>query len=111
MVAGRAARGTLLDLRDVFSGDAAEKLSFVPQPAAAGRAVLLQMCARCHDGRGNPELSKNRFNVRKLEEMTRAQKDLAISRIGESGVTRMPPWRVGSLTPEAVEAATVELRK
>jgi len=111
VVAGQAARETLLDLRDVFSGDAAEKLSFIPQPAAGGRAVLLQMCTRCHDGRGNPELGKNRFNVRKLEEMTRAQKDLAISRIGESGTTRMPPWRVGSLTPDAVQAATLELQK
>jgi len=49
--------------------------------------------------------------VRKLEEMTRAQKDLAISRISESGTTRMPPWRVGSLTPDAVQAATLELQK
>ena len=90
---------TLLDLRDVFSDDAAEKLSFVPQPGADGKAVLLQMCARCHDGRGNPQLNKSRFNVRRLDEMTRAEKDLAISRISESGLTRMPPWRVGQLHP------------
>ena len=69
------------------------------------------MCARCHDGRGNPQLNKSRFNVRKLDEMTRAEKDLAISRITESGVTRMPPWRVGSLTPDSIRAATLELQK
>ena len=64
----RAASRRSLDLREVFSDDAAEKLSFVPQPGADGKAVLLQMCARCHDGRGNPQLSKNHFNVRKLED-------------------------------------------
>jgi YVTN family beta-propeller protein len=111
VVTGSAPRASLLDLRDVFSDDVARMLSFVPQPGADGKTVLLQMCARCHDGRGNLALNKNKFNVRKLEEMTRAQKDLAIQRIAESGVTRMPPWRVGHLTPDALAAATVELQK
>jgi mono/diheme cytochrome c family protein len=106
-----ASRETLLDLRKVFSDDAAEKLSFVPQAGADGKTVLLQMCARCHDGRGNPQLSKNQFNVRKLDEMSRAEKDLAISRINEAGATRMPPWRVGTLTPDAIGAALLELQK
>ena len=65
------------------------------------------MCARCHDGRGNPQLSKNHFNVRKLEEMPRATKDRAISRIGAG---QMPPPRVGALTPDAIRAATLELQ-
>ena len=85
VVQGLAPRQTLRDLREVFSDDAREKLSFVPRPAADGKTVLLQMCARCHDGRGNPQLNKNRFNVRKLEEMTRAQKDMAITRISDPG--------------------------
>ena len=111
VVRGTVARQTLADVRKVFSDDAAEKLSFVPQPGADGRAVLLQMCARCHDGRGNPQLSKNHFNVRKLDEMPRAEKDLAIARINEAGATRMPPWRVGTLTADAIRAATSELQK
>jgi mono/diheme cytochrome c family protein len=111
VVKGVAPRQTLLDLRDVFSNDAAEKLSLVPQPAADGKTVLLQMCARCHDGRGNPQSTKSRFNVRKLDEMSRTEKDLAISRITESGLTRMPPWRVGNLTADSLRAATLELQK
>jgi len=111
VVRGTAARETLTDVRKVFSADAAEKLSFVPQPGADGKAVLLEMCARCHDGRGNAQLSKNRFNVRKLEELPRAEKDLAIARINEPAATRMPPWRVGTLTPDAIQAATLELQK
>jgi YVTN family beta-propeller protein len=111
VVRGAAPRGALPDVRQVFSADAAEKLSFVPQPGAGGAVVLTQMCARCHDGRGNPQLGKNQFNVLKLSEMSRAQKDVAIRRISEPGLTRMPPWRVGSLTADAIRAATLELQK
>src|SRR6185503_16367702 len=69
VVSGAAARDTLLDMRDVFSDDARQKLSFVPAPGADGRAVLLQMCSRCHDGRADPALNRSNFNVLKLDEM------------------------------------------
>ena len=54
VVTGAAPRNTLVDIRDVFSADAMEKLSFVSQPGADGKSVLLQMCSRCHDGRPTP---------------------------------------------------------
>jgi MYXO-CTERM domain-containing protein len=111
VVQGLAARNTLLDLREVFSNDAALKLSFLPQPGADGKTVLLQMCSRCHDGRGNPALLKNRFNVRQLEAMSRTQKDAAIDRMQATDGTRMPPWRAGSLTPDALQLAIAELSK
>lgn len=111
VVQGGAPRESLLDLREVFSEDATQKLGFVPQPGADGRTILLEMCARCHDGRGNPELPKNRFDVLRLNEMSRTEKDLAITRINATGVTQMPPWRVGRLTPESIQAATLELQK
>jgi hypothetical protein len=111
VVSGAAPRDALLDLREVFSDDARAKLSFVPAPGADGKAVLLQMCSRCHDGRGNPELSKNQFNVLKLDETSRSLKDSAIARINAPDERRMPPWRVGTLTPEAIQAATLELQK
>ncbi len=110
VVEGGAPRDSLLDLRRVFSRDAEQKLSFVPQPGADGRAVLQQMCARCHDGRGNPALRKNQFNVLRLADMPRALKDLAIERI-DSETAVMPPKRAGYLPPEAREAAKSELRK
>jgi hypothetical protein len=69
------------------------------------------MCARCHDGRGNPQLNKNRFAVRRLDDLPRETKDLAIARINATDATRMPPWRAGSLTPEAIQAASAELEK
>jgi streptogramin lyase len=111
VVSGAAERASLLDLRDVFSSDAMTKLSFTPQPNADGSTVLLQMCARCHDGRGNPSLGKNRFNVLLLSSLPRAEKDLAIARLNDPGPGTMPPWRVGSLTAEHIQAATAELQK
>lgn len=111
VVQARAPRETLLDLRDVFSEDASAKLSFVPRVATDGKTVLLQMCSRCHDGRGNPALSKNQFNVLELANMTRALKDLAVARINDTGPARMPPPRAGALTPESIQAAIAELQK
>lgn len=111
VVQARAPRETLLDIRNVFSEDASTKLSFVPKGAADGKTVLLQMCSRCHDGRGNPALSKNHFNVLKLADMSRAMKDLAIVRINETGPARMPPPRSGTLTPDSAQAAIAELQK
>jgi hypothetical protein len=104
-------RESLIDIREVFSADAQQRLSFVPAPATDGRTVLLQMCARCHDGRGEPGTRKANFDVLRLDEMEREAKDVAISRITATDETRMPPWRVGNLTPESVQAATLELSK
>jgi Cytochrome C oxidase, cbb3-type, subunit III len=113
VVTGTAARDTLLDLRDVFSQDAAEKLSFVPQPGADGKSVLVQMCARCHDGRADPEIGRSNFNVLALDMMSAEEKAIATARIQEpeGSVKRMPPWRSGQLTPEATTAALAELAK
>jgi cytochrome c553 len=111
VVQGLSPRESLLDIRDIFSADAAAKLSFVPKADADGKTVLQQMCGRCHDGRGNPALNKNHFNVLQLQQLDRVMKDLAIARINETGTARMPPPRAGTLTPEAAQAAISELQK
>jgi Cytochrome C oxidase, cbb3-type, subunit III len=113
MVTGAAPRGSLVDIRDLFSQDAIEKLGFVPQPGADGRSVLLQMCSRCHDGRANPDISRGRFNVQKLDQMSRDEKDVAIDRLQQPATSwsTMPPWRSGHLPDEAIQAAIQELRK
>jgi hypothetical protein len=113
VVSGAAPRESLLDLRELFSEDAKQKLGLVPPPGADGLTVLTQVCARCHDGRGNPELTKNAFNVKALAEMSREEKDLAISRLQEpvGSLLRMPPWRVGNLPPAELQSAIDELSK
>jgi hypothetical protein len=113
VVMGGAGRETLLDVRDVFSTDAAQKLSFVPRPSADARAVLVQMCSRCHDGRADPEIGRSNFNVLKLDEMSSEEKTIAASRIMEpdDSVKRMPPWRSGQLPADVVQAVVAELTK
>jgi hypothetical protein len=113
VVMGSAGRDTLLDLREVFSQDAAEKLSFVPQAGAGGQAVLVQMCSRCHDGRADPEIGRSHFNVLALDKMSADEKQVAAARLQEpdGSVKKMPPWRSGQLTPEALQAALTELSK
>lgn len=98
-----APRESLLDVRDVLSDDALEKLSILPAAGNDGRSILLQMCSRCHDGRAGPELSRSNFNVRELERMSRLEKDTAIARILEpdDSPLKMPPWRSGRLNPVA----------
>lgn len=111
VVGGRAARESLMDIRQIFSQDAIEKLGFVPKPGADGKTVLLQMCSRCHDGRSNPALMRSRFDVKKLDQMSRMEKDLAITRMKAPRESRMPPWRMGTLTPESLQAATALLEQ
>jgi hypothetical protein len=113
VVTGAAGRDTLLDLRDVFSQDATEKLGFVPQAGADGKSVLVQMCARCHDGRADPAIGRSNFNVLALDTMSADEKATATGRIQEpeGSAKKMPPWRSGQLTPEAVTAALAELAK
>ena len=113
VVSGAAPRESLLDLRGLFSEDAKQKLGLVPLPGADGLTVLTQACSRCHDGRGNPELNKSAFNVKALSEMSREEKDLAISRLQEpeSSPLRMPPWRAATLPAAELQSAIEELGK
>jgi DNA-binding beta-propeller fold protein YncE/mono/diheme cytochrome c family protein len=111
VVTQAAPRESLLDNRQIFSVDAQQKLSFIPAADADGKTVLLQMCARCHDGRGDPVSNKSNFNVLRLDDMPRAKKELAISRLNATDEGRMPPWRVGTLSPAHIQAATDELMK
>ncbi|HKY35070.1 MAG TPA: hypothetical protein VJN18_03955 [Polyangiaceae bacterium] len=113
VVSGAAPRESLLDLRELFSEDAKQKLGLVPPPGADGLTVLTQVCSRCHDGRGNPSLNKNAFNVKLLAQMSREEKDSVISRLKEpeGSLLRMPPWRAATLPPAALQSAIDELSK
>ncbi|WP_437517874.1 hypothetical protein [Sorangium sp. So ce1099] len=100
VVTGAAPRESLLDSRDLFSEDAKVKLGLVPPPGASGRAVLTQLCSRRHDGRGNPALSRARFNVPTGPQAPRALASLAAgaavqaSQVTE-GSLRDPPDSAG----------------
>jgi hypothetical protein len=113
VVTGAAPRESLLDVRGLFSEDAKQKLGLVPLPGASGREVLTQVCTHCHDGRANPAITRSHFNVKNLDVMSRAAKDIAIQRLQEpeSSTLRMPPRRAATLPAAELAAAIEELRK
>ncbi len=112
-LAGTVAKEELPDIRRVFLDDALEELAFRPKKGATGREVLVQTCAQCHNPRLDQTISRAKFDVTRLDSMTRAEKDTVIARINlpSSDKGHMPPALFRSLTPEAKQAIVEELSR
>ena len=112
---GRFRSGTPLteDIRDVFLDAAMTELGFAPGPAMDGRALLVQQCQQCHNARLDPTITRDLFLVDRLDQMSRAEKDVAIQRIDMPLDTRltMPPPLFRTLTPAQRALMIEELRK
>jgi hypothetical protein len=102
-----------VDVRDVFLESAMTEIGFAPGPAMTGRALLAQQCQQCHRSELDPTITRDRFLVDKLDQMSRAEKDLAIERINTSTDTRltMPPPLYRTLTPAQRALMVQELNK
>jgi hypothetical protein len=81
------------DIRDVLLPPGLVDMGFAPPTVADGRAILVQQCQQCHHSRLDPTISREHFLVDQLDQMSRAEKDLAIQRIQMGTDTRltMPP--------------------
>jgi hypothetical protein len=101
------------DIRDVFLDSAMSDIGFAPPPHLDGRALLVQQCQQCHHARLDPTISRELFLVDQLDQMSRAEKDLAIERLKLPIDTRlaMPPALFRTLTPEQRALMIDELRK
>jgi cytochrome c553 len=97
----------LPDIRRVFLDDALEAMTFLPKAGASGREVLVQTCAQCHNPKLDQTISRAKFDVTRLDSMTRAEKDVAIARLkmGSANRLRMPPVTMRSLPDDARDAA------
>lgn len=97
------------DIREVLLGGALIDMGFEPRPGLDGRALLVQQCQQCHHERLDPTITRDRFLVDKLDQMSREEKDLAIERIKTSTETRltMPP-PLFRLPSDADRAAMIE---
>ena len=97
----------LPDIRRVFLDDALEPMTFLPKSGATGREVLVQTCAQCHHPKLDQTISRAKFDVTRLDSMTRAEKDATIARLrmGSANRLRMPPVMMRSLPDDAREAA------
>jgi len=105
--------GDLPDIRRVFLDDALEAMTFQPKTGLGGREILVQACAQCHNPQLDQSITRARFDVTKLDTMSRPAKDLAIARLkmGSANRLRMPPATMRSLPDDARELAIKELQK
>ena len=101
----------LPDIREVFLDSRKHEMGFGVQPGLDANGILLNGCKQCHNSTLNQNISRAKFNV-DLSLMNRAEKDLAIERIGlpDSDPKRMPPERFRSLT-ESEKALLIDLLK
>jgi cytochrome c553 len=96
------------ELGDLHSQDARARVGLVPSPGADGEAVLLQMCARCHNGSLDQSLSRANFDATRLGALDEAERARAIERmrLPDSSPLKMPPPRFGSLSERDIAAAS-----
>jgi hypothetical protein len=103
----------LPDLRDVFLDDGLRDMGFAPPAGADGPALLVQACQECHNASLDMGVTREHFLVDQLDQMTRAEKDTAIQRLGLDPSTRlrMPPPLFRTITDDERAAMVAELQK
>jgi hypothetical protein len=101
------------DIRDVFLDSGLADMGFAGREGMDGRALLVQQCQQCHNARLDPTITRDRFLVDQLDQMSRTEKDLAIERLMMPTTTRltMPPPLFRTVTPYERELMITELRK
>ena len=97
----------------MFLDDGLRDMGFAPQAGASGRALLQQMCQECHNASLDMTITRERFLVDQLDQMPRAEKDLAVQRLqtDASSRLRMPPPLFRTITDDERQAMITELQK
>lgn len=110
---GATPASELPDLRRVFLDEALEDMTMLPKKGLSGKQVLVQTCAQCHVPTLDQSISRAKFDVTRLDAMSKADKQNAINRLKLPASNRlhMPPGIMRNLTPEAEAAAIAELSK
>ncbi|MBK6922558.1 MAG: hypothetical protein IPH07_34530 [Deltaproteobacteria bacterium] len=103
----------LPDISDVFLDAALPDMTITPRPDATGEEILTQMCIQCHNSRLDQSLTRARFNVETLDQMSAAEKQLAADRLRapKDSALLMPPARFRHLTDEQIELAAAVLEQ
>lgn len=113
VMSGKAEHRAMPSLADLHRDEARWMVSLAPKPGLAPRGVLQQMCRRCHNPALDQRLTRSLFDVSKLDEMSRHEKDEAIRRLTlpASSRLKMPPPRFGALSEAEIAAVVAELRR
>jgi mono/diheme cytochrome c family protein len=110
---GTLAPDELPDISDVFLDAALPDMTIAPRPGATGEEILNQMCIQCHNSRLDQSISRADFNVEHLEQMSAAEKAIAIQRLTapKDSAKLMPPRRFRGLTDAEIELAVAVLEQ
>jgi mono/diheme cytochrome c family protein len=113
VMTGAMPAAQLPDIRDVFLDAALPDMTIRPRPGSTGRQILVQMCQQCHNSKLDQSISRARFNVETLDQMSRLEKDIAIARIQlpKNAARLMPPERFRELSPAEIALVTQELMR
>lgn len=113
MVEGKLPRAELPDIRRVFLESALIDMTMRTKPGFSGKEVLVQACAQCHNPRLDQSITRAKFDVTKLDTMSKPEKDAVIKRLKLPASDRlhMPPAIMRTLSDEALTAAIAELSK
>jgi len=88
-------------------------MGFAPKMGLDGRTLLKQMCQECHNASLDPMVTRDKFLIDQLDQMTRDEKNLAIQRIntGLDTILTMPPTLFRTVTPAERQLMIQELQK
>jgi hypothetical protein len=102
-----------VDTRAVFLDSELADMGFAARPGLDGRTLLVVDCQECHHARLDPTLTRERFLVDQLDQMSRDEKDLAIQRLKTPTDTRltMPPPLFRSISEQERALMIAELSK
>jgi hypothetical protein len=106
-------RADLPEIRDVFLDEGLRDMGFAPKAGANGRQLLQQMCQECHNANLDMTITREKFLVDQLDQMSRDEKDVAIQRLQMSVDTRlvMPPPLFRTITDDERQLMIEELKK
>jgi hypothetical protein len=101
------------DIRDIFFDDGLRDMGFAPKKGLDGRGLLVEMCQQCHNANLDMTITREQFLVDQLDQMSRAEKDLAIQRLQKPDDTRlaMPPVLFRTITDAERQLMIGELQK
>jgi hypothetical protein len=113
VTAGTLPRNQLGDLGDVFSDATQRAMTHKPALGLSGQQLLVQVCQECHNSRLDQTISRASFNIEKLAQLPRAEKDEAIRRINtpKNACDHMPPDRFRELSAAEIALVQAELQK
>ena len=106
-------QGDLPDIRDVFLDEGLRDMGFSAKRGLDGKGLLVQLCQQCHNTLLDPMISRDKFLVDRLDQMSRDEKNLAIDRLllPDTQALFMPPRLFRTMTDQERDLMIAELKK